>query len=402
MQPFNQLPSARVYAVDVLRGLTILLMVFVNEVAGVRNIPAAIQHVKRGVDGMTIVDWVFAGFLFVVGMSVPLALNQRILKGDTFWQLQKHIALRVIALLVLGVLMVNAESHYQGQPLFIPLALWTLLIYPFAILVWNVYKSEDQRKVLLMKGIGVAGLLTLAFIYRTGGEEAGGFIRPRWWGILGLIGWAYLAGSLIYQLVRGNKYGLFGGIAVCTALYALNKAGLVTEGSTAAWWLRTLASHSTSTALVLSGMLLTILFFDQTQPASLKRRVLEVLIFTAILLVAGMLLRPYYALAKLGATPTWGMYSASFAIIAFLVIYWIVDVQGYQGWTRFFAPAAANPLLTYLIPFVFWALYSLFDFYPLPDAWKTEIAGVLYCLAYAVFVAWLAGRLNKAGIKLQL
>lgn len=400
MQPYNQLPSARVYAVDVLRGLTILLMVFVNEVAGVRNIPAAIQHVKRGVDGMTVVDWVFAGFLFVVGMSVPLALNQRILKGDTFWQLQKHIALRVIALLVLGVLMVNAESHYQGQPLFIPLALWTLLIYPFAILLWNVYRTNDQQRVWMLKGLGLVGLITLALIYRTGGNEPGGFIEPRWWGILGLIGWAYLGGSIIYQLVRGNKYGLLAGLLFCTFLYVFNKS-YVTDGS--AWsWISIFASHATHTGLVLSGMLLTVLFFDQRENHSLQRRILEVLVFTLLLFIGGYLLRPYYTLAKLGATPTWGMYSAAFAIIAFLIIYWIVDVKGYQGWTRFFAPAASNPLLTYIIPFVFWALYSLFDFYPLPDAWKTGVVGVLYCAAYAVFVAWLAGRLNKAGIKLQL
>lgn len=401
MKPYNLLPSTRVYAVDVLRGLTILLMVFVNEVAGVRNIPAAIQHVKRGVDGMTIVDWVFAGFLFVVGMSVPLALNQRILKGDTFWQLQRHILLRVVALLSLGVLMVNAESHYQGQPLFIPLALWTLLIYPFAILAWNVYRTEDRTKVYLLKALGIAGLVTLALIYRTGGDDPGGFITPRWWGILGLIGWAYLGGSMIYQVVKGNRWGMLGGLAFCVALYALGKSELTADGT--AWsWVRIISSHATHTALVLSGILLTVLFFDQRTPVTLTRRVTEVLIFVAILFVAGFLLRPYYTLAKLGATPTWGLYSAAYATLAFLVIYWLVDVRGYKGWTTFFQPAAANPLLTYIIPFVFWALYSLFDFYPLPDAWKTGLVGVLYCLAYAVFVAWLAKQLNRAGIRLQL
>src|SRR5688500_15559038 len=113
MIPYNKLPHQRIHAIDALRGLTILLMIFVNEVAGVRNIPQWLQHMPRGADGMTIVDWVFAGFLFIVGMSIPLALNYRIQKGDSFWQLQKHIAIRALCLLVLGLFMVNAEGGYN-------------------------------------------------------------------------------------------------------------------------------------------------------------------------------------------------------------------------------------------------------------------------------------------------
>src|SRR5690606_18836812 len=108
MQVYNELPTQRLHAVDILRGLTILLMVFVNEVAGIRDIPQWLRHVAPNVDGMTIVDWVFAGFLFIVGMAIPLSLNNRIRKGDSLLKLQGHILVRTIALLVLGVFMVNA------------------------------------------------------------------------------------------------------------------------------------------------------------------------------------------------------------------------------------------------------------------------------------------------------
>ena len=40
----NQLVSNRIASIDVFRGLTILLMIFVNDVAGVSNIPAWLKH----------------------------------------------------------------------------------------------------------------------------------------------------------------------------------------------------------------------------------------------------------------------------------------------------------------------------------------------------------------------
>ena len=41
-----------------------------------------------------------------------------------------------------------------------------------------------------------------------------------------------------------------------------------------------------------------------------------------------MLTRPYWGLAKLGATPAWLFLCSAFTIIAFMVIYWMVDVYG--------------------------------------------------------------------------
>ncbi|MDD3095442.1 MAG: DUF5009 domain-containing protein [Candidatus Marinimicrobia bacterium] len=51
--------SERVRSIDIFRGLTILLMIFVNDVAGVRNIPGWLKHAEPGSPGMTFVDVVF-------------------------------------------------------------------------------------------------------------------------------------------------------------------------------------------------------------------------------------------------------------------------------------------------------------------------------------------------------
>ena len=58
--------STRLLSIDVLRGLTILVMMFVNDLEGVRGAPAWMKHVQPSTaDGMTFVDVVFPAFLFI-------------------------------------------------------------------------------------------------------------------------------------------------------------------------------------------------------------------------------------------------------------------------------------------------------------------------------------------------
>jgi len=61
----------RIASVDALRGLVILLMIFVNDVAGVKAAPSWLKHVSAEADGMTLSDLVFPAFLFIMGMSIP-------------------------------------------------------------------------------------------------------------------------------------------------------------------------------------------------------------------------------------------------------------------------------------------------------------------------------------------
>ena len=66
-------PMDRIASVDALRGLVILLMIFVNDVAGVKTAPAWLKHVSARADGMTLPDMVFPAFLFIMGMWSPQA-----------------------------------------------------------------------------------------------------------------------------------------------------------------------------------------------------------------------------------------------------------------------------------------------------------------------------------------
>ena len=64
-------------AIDMLRGLTMFLMVLVNDLWTVDRVPAWIEHTAATQDGMGLADIVFPMFLFSVGMSIPYALELR-------------------------------------------------------------------------------------------------------------------------------------------------------------------------------------------------------------------------------------------------------------------------------------------------------------------------------------
>ena len=73
-----------VLSIDIFRGFTIFMMVFVNDLAGVKDIPQWMKHMPADADAMTFVDVVFPAFLFIVGMVIPTAIQNRIRKGQSF------------------------------------------------------------------------------------------------------------------------------------------------------------------------------------------------------------------------------------------------------------------------------------------------------------------------------
>jgi len=395
---YNKLSNRRVLSIDALRGITILVMIFVNELAGADDIPHWMQHMHADEDAMSFVDVVFPGFLFIVGMSIPFAINSRLLKGDSFFKLQQHILFRTLGLLVLGVFMVNAEGGYSEELMGMSIYLWGILFLVAVVLIWKVYYTQNKMLVYVLKGIGAIMLIILAFIYKT---KSAGHITPRWWGILGLIGWAYLYSCIFYQLFKGNRYLLTGAIAFCVLWYAVGKMEAV---QTTPWlhFIPAQSGNAAHTSVVLCGMVVSLIFFDETWPASIQSRYIMAFIFIALLFVAGYLLRPYYKISKIYATPTWCLYSAGFMSILFAFLYWLIDMKKVQGWTGFFKPAASNPLLTYIIPDFIYYLTALLGISLFPGSLDHGWMGMLWSAFYAVAVMGVVILLNKMKLKLQL
>ena len=67
---------ARVLSIDILRGITIALMILVNDPGDWSHTFSQLDHAKW--NGFTLTDLVFPNFLFLVGAAIILSLNSRI------------------------------------------------------------------------------------------------------------------------------------------------------------------------------------------------------------------------------------------------------------------------------------------------------------------------------------
>ncbi len=118
--------TARLASIDIFRGLTMTLMIFVNELAGVKGLPWWNYHMKANVDAMTYVDMVFPFFLFIVGLSMPLAIASRLKRNPSLPALWMHVALRTASLMTLGLILANADDGDALRMILTP-AVWAIL-----------------------------------------------------------------------------------------------------------------------------------------------------------------------------------------------------------------------------------------------------------------------------------
>lgn len=382
----NDLPSKRILSVDAFRGLTFLVMLFVNTVAGAALIPAGIHHVAADVDGMGLADVVFPAFMFAVGMSIPFGIHSRLVRGAGLASVQLHLMYRALSLVAMGVFMVNAESGYNEQAMGMPIDAWALVFYGAVLLMWGVYRFDSLLLDRTLRVAGLAVMVWLAAIYR-GGADGSASMTPQWWGILGLIGWAYLLGAIVYQCVRGRVAALCVAIVLCAAAYAAAEA----SGSGMAF-----AVHATHGAIVLAGTVCALLFFDGG-----KARLRAAGVFCVGLALAGWLLHQAYPVSKIGATPPWALYSAAICSALFIFLYWLIELRQVRAWTAVVEPAASNPLVTYLIPFVLGAAMNLAGL-----RWHalsaSGMGAIVFAIVFSFGVVLLVAQLNKLNFKLKI
>lgn len=396
------LSANRVLSIDVFRGIIIFTMVFVNELSGIANVPQWMKHLPANADGMTFVDLVFPAFLFIVGMSIPFAIQARANKGDSALEIFKHIALRSFGLMVIGVFMVNTESGYDAAAMHISMPLWTLLMFISVLLIWSNYPKTLAPAISLgAKLLGVAGLIVLWWLYQ-GPNDTG--MTTQWWGILGLIGWAYLIAGTLFLLARqfASASAQFitlalAAVALLGVFFALNKTALATMPV-----LQILAEangNHTHAAIVLAGVILSQLFY---LPNFAANKFKTYFIFTGVVGVLAFASWQVSPISKIWATPSWALFSVFFCCLIFGAVYWLVDVKQQRAWTKFFEPSATNPLLVYILPYIVLALCGVLGISLRPDALSAGAPGILWSLFFACVIMGIGALLTRMGLRVKL
>ena len=67
--------NKRLHSLDIFRGLTIILMIVVNDPGSWEHVYAPLLHAEW--NGITPTDYVFPSFLFIVGVSIVLSMNKQ-------------------------------------------------------------------------------------------------------------------------------------------------------------------------------------------------------------------------------------------------------------------------------------------------------------------------------------
>jgi predicted acyltransferase len=394
--------SRRLASVDAFRALTMLLMIFVNDLVSLRDVPSWLEHAGEMEDRMGLADVVFPAFLFIVGLSIPFAIATRQAKGYSRKSTLIHILSRSLALLVMGIYNVNYEN-YAREGAVIPKYWWLLLATIAFFLVWLDYPREMSKvRKRWLQWTGILMLAVLALLYK--GEDHGHTIwmRAHWYGILGLIGWCYLICAGLYLWTGGREFVLWLSLFFFIGLCIADKAGLLVMLKPVRNFFWIVGSGSLP-ALTMAGVLAAILYRRGVDTGKAGRSLVILLVFAVLATVAGFGLRPFWGISKIRSTPAWILICMGISLATFVLLAWIMDQKGKKGWYQVIRPAGTSTLTCYLLPNIHFAVYHLMgDRWRLPIDLRTDGIGILKSIIYAFFIVVLTGWLEKKRVRLAI
>jgi heparan-alpha-glucosaminide N-acetyltransferase len=393
--------APRVVSIDIFRGLTMAVMIFVNALSEIRGLPWWTYHAHANDDVMTYVDMVFPFFLFAVGLSLPLSVSQRLKQSSTLSSLWGHVAVRVLGLIVLGEILANAEKADRAR-MGMSGSTWALLALMCAGLYLNVYGSSKRARFYsrVLRPIGLAGVILLLVIFRrttSAGQAAWlDFSYPE---ILGLIGYSYLGMAILFIPTRRWRWAAAAWFILLVAFCALSTAKIVLFPHRVPIYLWPFGNGALC-SMIMAGVVTSLIFVGPSDRPLSKRAIPLAIGFGIVTLIAGRCLVPL-GISKIRATPTWALYSVAASVLLFTLLYWICDLKQWQRWAMILRPAGSNTLTTYLLPDVWYFLLSAIGFTYLDTHFSAGWPGVMKTLIFTLFMLVAAGAFTKAKIRLQ-
>lgn len=401
--------STRNAAIDMLRALTMFTMIFVNDFWKVHDIPTWMDHATRGQDFMGLADFVYPTFMFVVGMSIPYAIERRYARGESEKGIMGHVLLRTLALLIMGAFITNSEARLAPDFTMYRIGVYWFIMAAGFIGIWNMYPKnptpKQKRLFSTFKILGAALLLFLAFTFRS---PRGVFTAS--WGILGSIGWTYLFCGVVYFFCRDNvrKLSL---VWLCLLLVLLTGTPLREEfgGVSLIHFpqpnfydsFRGILhiGNGAMPLIATSGMLLSVLtekFRDKGEYWKLSAS----LGGATVLLALGLISHKFWIAAKLGSTPPWIFFVMAIALALYGILA-LLERHSLTGWFTLIRPAGTATLTAYLVPYVFYGFADVTGVI-LPDWFTHGWASIVNCLCFAFVVILVTGILEKLHIKLKI
>ena len=307
--PVPTAAAARLVSLDALRGFTMFwivggsaLMLGLQKLGSnpiIDTIVSQLRHTDW--QGLRFYDLIWPAFMLMTGMSLPFSYAKRALT-HTHRQILLRVLRRAAVLFLLGSL---RESVHLNSPYLVELssALQPIGIAYFAafLLVRRSWRFQVATGGLILAGYA----LLLAFVPASG-APAGSYERAA-------------------NLVRAVDMAVLG-------------------RSHAEGWGTVLSTIPTIATTIL-GLLIGELLMSR-RPATAKIRIIGAIGLSAIAL--GWAMDPVAPVIMKLWTTSYGVLSAGWACLMFLVFYWIVDARGYRKWAFPFVVIGMNAVAVYM------------------------------------------------------
>ena len=289
----------RLLSLDAFRGLTILGMLSVNNIALDQATPKQMLHADWS-GAVHLADLVFPWFLLIVGVALPYAAASRIDKGEPYWRFVPKVLGRAITLILLGCLIDSTAAH---RPLFDLNVLQLIgLAYCVGALVYPL--GPTMRSVLAVGLLGV-----------------------HWY-------------ILKFMPQPGAAPGTFN--ETHNAIIYLNQTYL------ARYHLSGLVSVLPASAMVLIGTIMGDIFHSKTLLPWRKAGIIGAI--GIVLIVLGYAASHDIPFNKPLWSPSFILFTAGWGGVALGTMYVILDVKRWRWWALPFLVFGSNAIFAYVAP----------------------------------------------------
>lgn len=340
----NHMKSERLLSLDVLRGITIVGMILVNNPGTWESIYAPLRHAEW--NGLTPTDLVFPFFMFIMGVSMSFALSR--------------------------------FNHHFSRSFIVKLIRRTVILFLLGLfLSWfSLVCTGVEHPLEYIRILGVLQRLALAYFF--GSLLIMGIRRPaNLIGISGMLLIGYyilLASGSGFELSEQNIIA-----ATDRLLFGENHMyrEWLSDGGRIFFDPEGLLSTLPCIAQVIIGYFCGNLLREKTE---IHHRLLQISIVGICLLFAGLLFSYGCPLNKKVWSPTFVLVTCGLASLFLVFLTWLIDIRKEQKWGYAFHVFGTNPLFIYVVAGV---LATLLEVIPTGD---TSLQNQIYQLMLSAFV----------------
>jgi predicted acyltransferase len=312
VEPALAPPSQRLLSLDVFRGLTIAAMLLVNNPGTWDHVYHPLEHAAW--NGWTPTDLVFPFFLFIVGVATALSLGRLTESGARRREIFRKAAVRAGIIFALGLIM-QGFPHYNLPHLRIPGVLPRIAIaYLITAAIVLLTGVRGQVLSLIVLLLGYWTLMTLVPVPGVGR----GVLEPE----------KNLSNWLDFKLLGVNHVWQETGTWDPEGLLStMGAVASVLCGVLAGHWIRSHRGTDTKAfGLFYAG---------------------------SMTLLLGWTWSRVFPINKSLWTSSYVLLSAGIACLMLAAIFWLVDIEGYRGWSVPFLVFGTNAITAYWLSTLF-------------------------------------------------